>query len=472
MSTSKTNGSSNKTSDLSELKSLLFKEQRAQIEKKIEEAEESASKITSEKIADALPGAIEINLKNDPKDFGNKLKPTIEVAMEESVRENPSIITNIIYPVIGPAIRKSVQEMFRKMSQNTNKLVEESLSVQGLKWRVESALTGKSYSEIALLNSLVYRVEHLFLIHKESGLLIKHLINPNVNDDSISDSDMVSSMFSAIQDFARDAFQENNQAGISTLAVGSTTVWVERGPHAFLAAVIRGQAQPELREKMQTQLEITHQKNGGELRSFHGALSAEQHTGLQEILSECFQEQYTEVSEEETANKKRKLKFVQYGVLALLICGLGLWFWSQVTSSRTNREITKKLHALEHRLTAEPGVAVSSAQLQDKPPTLVVYGLADPFAKSPEFIAKELEIAKENVSLHFAGFFSPDILIVKRRFIAKTNPPKGVRVEAGKKPGTLAVSGKASKSWAKAARASAASIPGLSSLNLSKLERL
>ncbi len=467
MSGKTTKDSPSLTSDLSELKELLFKKQQAAIEQKILQAEEEASRITPEKIADALPGAFDLNLKKNPQYFGKKLKPTIELAMEESVRENPGIITDIIFPIIGPAIRRSVSETFRKMVQNTNRVVEESMSFKGLKWRAESILTGKSYSEIVLLNSLVYRVEHLFLVHKDTGLLIEHIVNPNVSSDSVSDSDMVSSMFSAIQDFARDAFQEDNHAGIRSLAVGETTVWVERGPHAFLAAVIRGEAPSSLRGKMQLLMEKLHKEQNNAMRSFQGDLDERKKQEIIETLDDCFEEQYSTEEKTDQESKKKKLKLVQYALLALAIGALGFFFWQQIAGSRANKEIAKKLTNFERILAREPGIALTSSKTIGKPPKLHLRGLKDPLAANALKLAERSGVT-EHVDMSFADYLSADMEIVRRRFSQKTNPPGSVKVFVSGR-GVLKLSGKATRDWKKTASAAAVGVPGLNEVNMSEV---
>ena len=63
--------------------------------------------------------------------------------------------------------------------------------------------TGKSFAEVVLLNTLVYRVEQVFLIHAQTGLLLQHVVADAV---TAQDADMVSGMLTAIRDFARDSF--------------------------------------------------------------------------------------------------------------------------------------------------------------------------------------------------------------------------------------------------------------------------
>ena len=77
---------------------------------------------------------------------------------------------------------------------------------------------------------------------------------------------MVSGMLTAIRDFAHDSFRVSEDEALETLQVGDVTVWIEQGPYAILAAVIRGTAPRELRTALQEALEYVHAYHGDALR--------------------------------------------------------------------------------------------------------------------------------------------------------------------------------------------------------------
>ena len=126
---------------------------------------------------------------------------------------------------------------------------------------MEALATGKSFGEVVLLHSLVYRVEQVFLIHPQSGLLLQHVISSQVEKqlgEDATDASMVTSMLTAIQDFVRDSFQVESKAALDSIEVGDLKVWLERGPHAVLACVIRGTAPAELRDLLRRTVETVH----------------------------------------------------------------------------------------------------------------------------------------------------------------------------------------------------------------------
>ena len=161
------------------------------------------------------------------------------------MRKDPKPLADAIFPIMGPAIRKSIAAALSGMVQSLNQTLSYSLSAQGLKWRWEALRTGKSFSEVVLLHTLRYRVEQVFLIHRETGLLLRHL---SAGASVVQDADMVSGMLTAIQDFVKDSFTVGQGDQLQTMQLVDLTVWIEQGPLAILAGAIRGTAPQELRE--------------------------------------------------------------------------------------------------------------------------------------------------------------------------------------------------------------------------------
>ncbi len=110
--------------------------------------------------------------------------------------------------------------------RSINSAVEQSLSIKGLKWRFEAWRSGVPYPQVVLKHALVYRVEQVFLIHAETGLLLEHV---SARDLVVQEAELVSSMLSAIQDFVRDSFMPGEGATLRTFSVGEHTVQVEKG---------------------------------------------------------------------------------------------------------------------------------------------------------------------------------------------------------------------------------------------------
>jgi hypothetical protein len=113
------------------------------------------------------------------------------------------------------------------MMQSLNRTLEQSFSWQGLKWRVESVRSGIPISQIALLQGLVYRVEQVFLIHRETGLLLNHVEQLDIQNQN---ADLVSSMLTAINDFVGDSFRVETNRNLGSIEIGDLSIWIEQGP--------------------------------------------------------------------------------------------------------------------------------------------------------------------------------------------------------------------------------------------------
>src|ERR1700720_3433806 len=135
----------------------------------------------AEDVSSVVAEAIQMRRKQgDNQALAEALAPTIQETLRESVRKDPQVLADALFPVMGPAIRKSITETLRGMLESFNTALEHSLSWQGLKWRLEAFRTGKSFSEVVLMHSLLFRVEQVFLIHRETGLLLSHVVAPTV----------------------------------------------------------------------------------------------------------------------------------------------------------------------------------------------------------------------------------------------------------------------------------------------------
>jgi len=235
--------------ELEKLRALLLtKEQN-----KIAEVEECLYNPVrhAEEVSHIIAEAILIRTSKD-KALAQALQPILEEAIRTSIRNDPKYLVNALFPIMGPAIRKAIVESLRSMMQSLSQSLKYAFSWQGMRWRLESIRTGKSFAEIVLLHTLVYSIDQIFLIHKETGLLLTHVSRA---DAQVKDTDLVSSMLTAIQDFISDSFSTQSGQALDTLQIGDLTVWIERGSQSVLAVTITGNPPLEARIRLTEVLE-------------------------------------------------------------------------------------------------------------------------------------------------------------------------------------------------------------------------
>ncbi len=257
---------------------LLEPEQAAlaSLQQKFDDPEQFAAAVSA-----VLPAAIARAILHDDR-LGHELAPVVETATQSSIRRDPRTLINILAPLMGPAIRKSVAETLDSSLQSLNQALKHSLSWQGLKWRMEAYRTGSSFAEVVLKHTLVFRVEHVFLIHRKTGLMLEHVA---ADEATTKDPQLVSGMLSAIQDFVRDSFDESALGGIDTLRLGEFLLWCEEGPLAFLVAVIRGNPPEGLHGVLRETLDSIHAENRTALENFDGDVAT--FVDVRERLERC-----------------------------------------------------------------------------------------------------------------------------------------------------------------------------------------
>ena len=419
-----------------ELRELLVAPEREQL-RKLEKR--MSIRLHAKEIGRHLPEAVVLSTKEDRR-LSTALMPTVEEIIRSSVKKDRKIFANALFPVIGPAIRKSIAETFRNMIQSLNQTLENSLSWDGFKWRLEAARTGKSFAEVVLLHSLVYRVEQAFLIHGETGLVLQHAAAEAV---AFQDADMVSGMLTAIQDFTRDSFNTPTDDTLETIEVGELTVWIEQGPFAHLAAVIRGNAPGELRSVLRDTLENIHLEMEEELEAFDG--DAEPFNGVRHHVESCLKAHYRA--------GERRFSPLLWLFLGVLVVGLGLWaFFSMRDHMRWQGYIDA--------LAAEQGIVVVSAERGRG--RYAVSGLRDPLARDPVEMVRSTKIDPDKVTHQWEPYqaLSPGLIRAWAERIL--DPPRTVTIRV--EEGELVLVGMASHRWVVEARKLGRFLPGVTGL--------
>ena len=431
---------------LEELRHLIIapeQEDLARIHERIESPE-----LRTQDVSEVLPEAMRLRREQGGEQaLGEALAPSVEAALRESVHRDPGTLADALFPVMGPAIRRSILQTLRSLFESFNETMEQSLSLRGLKWRLEALRTGRSFSEVVLMHSLVFRVEQVFLIHKKTGLPLAHAVAPAA---AMQDPSLVSGMLTAIQDFVRDSFNSPAGQGVEKLNVGELEVWVEQGPYASVAAVIRGMAPPELRTSMAEALELLHRKYGTAMERFQGDTAP--FATVVDILSPLLDSRY----KQKPPIRPKPYMLVFAGVLLLALAAwLSVRWWE-------GRQWGQFVDALRQ----EPGIVVTSSGRQGG--HFVVQGLRDPLAADPQALLQRNGLDPRKAEFHWNGYYALDDAIIERRAAALLYPPAGVKLFV--RDGLLQAEGQAPTRWLEDLRGRAPLIAGIRGVDFSQLK--
>jgi hypothetical protein len=264
--------------DLTSLRAILLGPAEAEIQRLQRRLDDRYAQARD--LSAVLPQAL-VHCSADPE-LARALAPPVEQAITASVRRDPKPLADAIFPIIGPAIRKAVAASLAAMVESMNRTLEHSVSWRAIRWRLEARRTGRTFGEVVLLHTLLYRIEQVFLIHRKTGLLLQYV---RANPTAGADAQMVSAMLTAIRDFAQDSFRTADHDSLDSFEVGELSVWIEQGPEAVIAAVIRGNAPKDFRRTLQDAVERVHLQVGEALAAFSG--DAQPFDATRPILEDC-----------------------------------------------------------------------------------------------------------------------------------------------------------------------------------------
>jgi OOP family OmpA-OmpF porin len=353
-----------------------------------------------------------------------------------------------LYPVVLPAIRIAIAAALRTMVQALDQALERSLSFRSWRWRWEAWRTRRPLAEVVLLRTLIYRVEQVLLIDRNSGLLLQAVALPEA---TCQDTHLISAMLAAIQDFIHDSFQVDNRAGIRELHLGDFSLWIEEGQYAAIAAAVRGNAPAELRATLRTAVDVIEREYEPELRAFQG--DSRPLEGCRETLIGCLESKYQ--------IRKSRSRWKAFFCLCIVAAAALLWAGLRLRESgKWNRALAELKEA--------PGIAVT--QQSQRAGTYVVEGLRDPLAEPPQNILARHGIDATRVSMRLRPFVSLDPAIEVRRALLTLHPPGSVSL--GVDQDVLVVHGRATHEWILLARrvGSELRIPGIREVRTSDVQ--
>jgi OOP family OmpA-OmpF porin len=366
------------SNELGELRQLLVGReisQLASLEARVAEPAKRAADL-AEVLPEAIRGA-------RARALGVALEPIFEKAFSHSVRKNPKELADAIYPVIGPAIRTSIAAAIREFAEGLQQIVEKSVSLRAIRWRVESIVSGKPFSQILLARSLLYSVEQVFLIHRKSGLLLQHAA---ARGSVLKDADMISGMLTAIQDFLSDSFTEGGQ-DLETVDAGRFKLWLTYSPRLLLVGAVNGTAPVELRQVFRKALDGIEESLQSQIVNFkQDDLSVFE--PARPFLEACLLGQSAPA-------QRRKARLWPY-LAAIAVVVLALLGWRMYTQAVWNRYFDA--------LKRQPGIVVTSVEKSGS--SWVVSGLKDPGAPDPAELLRTDHLDPGKVRYAWQPYFS------------------------------------------------------------------
>ncbi|MEN9870173.1 MAG: hypothetical protein RLZZ171_1161, partial [Cyanobacteriota bacterium] len=280
------------------------------------------------------------------------LGPEMGKAIKAQIESEKDAMVDALYPVIGTTIAKYMVEVV----QDINSKIEKTLTPEGIKRKFRAKVQRVSEAELIFQESVGYRVRAIFLIAKDSGLIIQEIQIPG---EKQLDAEMLAGMLTAIRSFANDCITSGSE--LDLIDYGDWQILIEVAGYCYLAVIVAGEPPREFITKTRRILGEIIIEHDRAIQHFNGNL-ADVPIAIKTKL-----EQLTETNRDQPQTSSSPI------LLWLLIFVLGLIFipWG-IVSYRAR---------IAHRLEQFTAVQLDAA------PELSVYRL-EPTVKQGKLIVR------------------------------------------------------------------------------------
>jgi hypothetical protein len=248
-------------------------------------------------------------------DVAEVLAPVMGPAIRRQIRDAKEDIIDALYPLIGQIISKAIAESLRELTRNIDTRLRQQLNFRDRLNQTMARLRGVSEAELVMRGALPYSIERVFLVHRETGLLISHV---SAQADEAGQLDTISGMLTAIQDFVRDSFSDG-EGDLEEITHGRRRILLESGQRAYVAVVLSGVEPVGYNDRIREVNSEIHVRYEAELKRFEGEM--DRLPDFKPVLAPLLSPQATpsaETSQPLSASQKRIVGFGLAGFLFLI----------------------------------------------------------------------------------------------------------------------------------------------------------
>ena len=398
--------------DLERLQELLLDDDRSRLNELDQRISGFENRVAD--VAEVLPTAFK-RIAGDPVLEAEIEKPILRT-IRTSIKRDAHVLAELLFPIMGPAIRRAVADALKSLVQRINVAMENSFSIKGLRWRLESARSGVPFAQVVLSHTMRYAVQEAFLIARDTGLVLAHV---HRDENLVLDEDAVAAMLTAIQSFIQDSLGMGADEPLRSAELGDRTLWVINGPEAILACVISGSPPRAVRDELMALLESIHARYGERFGENNENLL--QDTGLQALVKQSLRE---ELDEPHQPDSSSKAKYYWIAAIAVLLVLVGWKSWQEYQQ----RQFESQLVMLFEQ---QPGYVISSSNREAG--ELVINGLRDPGTPLPGTILAEGGLAGADVRFRLKPFWSlePDLVLQRLRTSLQLADSNTIELQGG-----------------------------------------
>jgi hypothetical protein len=217
------------------LKNLLLNEDRLEIDALKQQIERLENLIeTQDALSEKVNPIITKRLDKYTEDIPKKLGPSITESLSNEIANSQDAIVDALYPIMGKLIKKYILKEFEKLSEQINNQIKNRFSFKGFGRKLKSIFTGVNEDSLIIKDIAETKIEELFIIEKNSGIL-----KGNFSKTNTIDKDVLSGMLTAIKSFVEDAIKTDND-NLESIEYGLYHIHIQNFKSYYIAAIVHG----------------------------------------------------------------------------------------------------------------------------------------------------------------------------------------------------------------------------------------
>ena len=319
---------------MGDLQGIILKATVPVIDEVIQQRAVDNKEAMSAAIASILPEAISKEIQDYPDEIAKAIAPEMARALQEQVRIKQYAISKALGPEMGKAIRTQIElerdsmvdalypvigstvaKYMGEVVNTINEKVEDSFSFQGISRKIRAKIQGVSEAELILKESVSFKLQAIFLIHKTSGLVISEVQPP---ESPTMESDMLAGMLTAIRNFANDCISQSDGvvSELNEIDYGNRKILLEVAGYCYLAVVVEGKPSSAFNRQMQHTLSQVVSNHPDAIEQFDGNVASIP-SSVHQLVAELLEHQ---------PQQEQKIAKLPTGVLTILLIFLSAIF--------------------------------------------------------------------------------------------------------------------------------------------------
>jgi hypothetical protein len=227
---------------LHQLKHILLKDDRQSIERLQETMDDPV--LLSEKVGPIIEQRLAFFKENFPREY----QVTINRIIESKLKASQEEILNVIYPVMGKMIKKYVNHQIQMVKDSIDESIKNTFSRKGFLWRLRTSLFGMKASDQVIHDLKDYKMEEIYVIQRNSGLLYG-----SASTENTIDQDVIAGMLTAIKSFVEDAFKRERE-DLEMIQYGTYKILLQNFFSYYIAIAISGTFSSSEQEELSNEL--------------------------------------------------------------------------------------------------------------------------------------------------------------------------------------------------------------------------